>query len=88
MLYNPSCIAEMEKFEKFCTDFQIEVINSVSIRFKISLLLMIAVMTFKLYVQYSKPKFSQTEFYKKYVAFRIDFIIAILMIITIGLMFI
>jgi ADP-heptose:LPS heptosyltransferase len=88
MLYNPSCLKEMERFSQFCTDFRIDIINSVTTRFKIIIFLLVILITIKIYIDNKQPKFSQTQFYQEKVKYRIDFIIMITAICTIGLMFI
>ena len=89
-LFNPSldCTREWAVCQKMISEFKVEIINTVSTRFKIALTLLTILIIYKLYTEYSKPKFSQTIFYKEKIAYRIDFILMITLICLIGLMFI
>lgn len=86
--YNPSCIDELQKMATKCTDFKAQVINTVHQRFLIGMIVTFILFAFIIYVKYDKPKFSQTEFYKKHIEYRIDFFTLMIFIITISLLFI
>lgn len=87
-LYNPSCIKEMETFQKFCLEFKANVIETISTRFKICVIILVVLIFLRMYLYYHKPAFTQTEWYQKRVEYRIDFIIMIVALITIAYLFI
>jgi hypothetical protein len=83
-LYNPSCIAEMEKFQSFCTNFRVMVINSVTARFKIALFMLIFFVILRFIIDYTNLRDTNFFIVNK---FHIDWIIMLLAIFTIALMF-
>jgi hypothetical protein len=85
--YNPGCYDELSKFAESCTQFKADVINQIGLRFKITIIILVTLIILYMYIKYGKPKFSTTEFYIKYLAFRLDFIIMLITLITITFMF-
>lgn len=84
--YNTNCIDEIEKFSKLCTTFKVDVLNNYDLRFKVTIILLLIFVAFRLYTKYSKPQFINSAFWN-YFDMRLDFIIAILCIFTITFMF-
>lgn len=85
--YNPGCYNEIQKYIKMCTEFKAEVTSIMSQQFKITLILLVIMITYKIYVDNKEPQFSKTEFYQRYIRYRIDFIIIILAFISIAFLF-
>lgn len=85
--YNPACFSEFSKYESFCTDFRVDIISSVSQRFKIALALTFILYCFMIYVKYSNPKFVESTIWKEYIASRLDFFTLMIFLCTIALMF-
>lgn len=85
--YNTGCIDELAKFSKLCIDFKVDVLANYNLRFKITVILLIIFVSFRLYTKYSRPLFTEHKFWLEYADSRLDFIIAILMIFTIAFMF-
>ena len=86
--FNTGCIDELNKMTAKCTNFKAQVVSSISHNFQLTIILLLIFVAYKIFIEYSKPKFSQTEFYQKKIVYRIDFIIMILVIITIAFFFI
>ena len=84
--YNQNCINEINKFSKLCTKFKVDVLANYNTRFEVTIILLVIFIAFRFYVDYSKPQFINSEFWK-YFDRRLDFIIAILCIFAITFMF-
>jgi hypothetical protein len=82
-LYNTGCIDEINKVMSECSQFKIHVINTMNQRFVISLVIMSILIFFQMWIKYRQPKFSQTQFWKEKIEYRIDLIIIILMFFNI-----
>ncbi len=86
--FNTGCIDEVAKATRMCADFKVQVINKINYNFKVSFFLFIVVVLFKFYVEYSKPKWSQSDVYKNFFAFKVDWIMILLLFTTVALMFV
>jgi hypothetical protein len=85
---NPVCDKELNALAKYCSDFKVEVINTINTRFKTGLIISFILYSFIIYVHLKQPKFSQTEFYKNQIEFRLYFFTWVIFLITLGLMFV
>lgn len=77
--YNTGCLDELQKLSAKCTTFKAEVQTIYGDRILIAMIVMFAIILFKIYIDNRKPQFSQTEFWLKEVSPRIDWIIILLM---------
>lgn len=85
-LYNTGCIDEINRFSKLCSQFRVDVINSLHTHFLIGFFIISFFIILKIWIEYSRPKFIGSKWYQ-YAKMRIDFIIIASIIMTIGLMF-
>ena len=85
--FNTGCIDEINKCVSGCKNFQLDVANSIVSRFRIGLIILCVLVLYQLYVNYNKPLYSQSEFYKKYIDYRLDYAILVLSIALIVMSF-
>ena len=85
--YSPGCYDEINTYIEICKDFKAEVISSMNARFEIVLYILVFMIFLQAYLKYWKPKFTETEFYKKRVDYRIDFITLMVGLIAIAYLF-
>jgi len=78
--YNTGCVEELNKALARCTTFKIEVSQIYGERLGITLIILILLIFFRIYINNVQPKFSQTEFFKKHIDHRIDLILIVLSI--------
>lgn len=78
--YNTGCLNEIETIIQKCTDFKTDVTSDLGLRFKIGVIILFILIFFRIFTIYKPFKFQQSEFYKNYVEFRIDFILLVLVI--------
>ena len=86
--YNPLCYNDINAIIEKCNRFQVSIIDKVGVQFRISIILLTILIAFRLYTTYARPKFAESEFFKKHIDYRIDLAIAVTTICMIGLMFI
>lgn len=85
--YNPGCASEIEKIITRCTDFKLQIFNTMESRFIISICIMTVLVLFRLLTIYRPLNFQKTEFYKTQIEMRLDFIIIILLVFNIAYIF-
>lgn len=79
-LFNTGCIDEINKVFGQQETFRLHVFQVMQHRFIVSLIIMSILIFYQLYfIKYIQPKYSQTEFYKKQIDYRIDLVIIILL---------
>lgn len=86
--FNTGCITEIDKITTACSKFKLDVYHTMELRFISSVITMMLLLFFQLYIKYNKPKFSQTEFWRTKIDYRIDFIIIILLFFNILYIFV
>lgn len=85
--YNTGCIDEINKIVRQCSEFKADISSRVMSQFHLGMGLLFVLLMFRLYVEYGKPKFSQTEFYRTKIAYRLDFAIIITLFCDVALLF-
>lgn len=86
--FNTGCYNEIQTVLSWCKEFQIDVLNRMSTQFHTTIWILAIMIFYYFYIKRYQPKFSQTEFYQNYIAYRIDFIIMLLTLIMIAFLFI
>lgn len=85
MMYNPSCITEMEKYDKFCTDFKANVISTMSSKVKLALIFFITLIILQFLINHVLKLNDET---KLFLNKRIEWALIVTALCTIALMFI
>jgi hypothetical protein len=85
--FNTGCIDEINKITERCSQFKLQVIEHMDKKFMIALIILSIFIMYQLAIKYYKPKFSQSRFYMKYIDYRIDFVIIILLVSYIAYIF-
>jgi uncharacterized membrane protein (DUF485 family) len=85
--YNTGCYSEIEKIVRQCSEFQTLIADKVSFQIKLGLIMLLVLILFKVFIEYNKPKFSQTEMFKSIVSYRLDLAIIITLFCVIALFF-
>lgn len=88
-LYNVGCIDENRKVAELCTQFKVDVLNSVNHRFEIAIILLCIFIILQFTLRYGFKEYLE---YKNYILYqfvlkRIDWITILLAISVIALMF-
>lgn len=84
-LYNPNCIMEMAKYDKFCENFRIGIIDNMTTRFKIGVIILIILIILRFILEYSKYSENDTI---QFILRRINFTIIVTVICIIALLFV
>lgn len=86
-LYNTGCINEIHKVTDMCTNFKLSVYQSMNTNFTIAICVMFALVLFRILTIYRPLPFQKLDFYKRYLEYRVDFIIVCLIIFYVAYYF-
>lgn len=78
--FNNGCYEEVNKCIEACGHFQAKIITTMSTRFVVAFIFLALLVLYQMYVNNNNPKYSTTEFYKRWIHRRIDYIIIILVV--------
>lgn len=81
--FNPACLSDINKIISRCTDFKINVLQTMNLKFLISVIVLCVLVLYQIQNKYRPFKFQESEFYKKYIDYRVDLVISILLIFDI-----
>ena len=82
--FNTGCFEEVTKCMNACSNFKVSIASNIFSRFRIGFIILCLLVLYQIFIKYNKPKYSQSEFYMKYIDYRIDYMIMILAVSLIG----
>jgi hypothetical protein len=82
--YNTGCIDEINKIIEDCTEFKAQVLQSVSTRFKVAVIMMITLIIIRFFLEYS----NWNSEWKVFIIKRLDVALIVTALVTIAMFFI
>lgn len=87
-MFSTGCSHDVDVATRLCSDFRLDVFQTYETRFIVSIIIMTILILYQLFVKYRKPNYTTTDFYMRYVDYRIDFVMIIFMFFNIVYLFV